>query len=94
MTLLLKVVANAFVFFSKTHCKFLKEMIHYKFFTKEMGWNSPQLKDRLAMLVVVGMRQVGLRNYFPKPRRQRIGMELFLVTVQDFRDFRFRCRPI
>jgi len=69
-------------------------MIHYKFFTKEMGWNSPQLKDRLAMLVVVGMRQVGLRNYFPKPRRQRIGMELFLVTVQDFRDFRFRCRPI
>jgi len=45
-------------------------------------WKLPELSDRLTMLVIVGTRSADCRAFFEKPGRNRIGITLFVGTVE------------
>jgi len=57
-----------------------------------MGWKVPELRERLTMLVIVGMSTE--EHFFEKPSGYRVRIRLFVGTVeQDLIDFGFRSRP-
>jgi len=57
-----------------------------------MGWKVPEPRERLTMLVIVGMSTE--EHLFEKPSGYRVRIRLFVGRVeQDLIDFRFRCWP-
>ena len=57
-----------------------------------MRWKVPEPRERLTMLIIVGMSTE--EHFFEKPSGYRVRIRLFVGTVeQDLIDFRFRCRP-
>jgi len=57
-----------------------------------MGWKVPEPRERLTMLVIVGMSTE--EHFFEKPSGYRVRIKLLVRTVeQDLIDFRFRWWP-